>query len=225
MTAIQVFQISKSYRHFPVLNEVSCSVRPGECLALFGPNGAGKTTLLKILATLQHPSSGRFEVMGLDGGRERQRVRERLLLLAHGSFLYPDLKAVENLRFALGLRGLSPSPREIRIALDRVGIGPFSEYKVRYFSEGMKRRLSMAKAILIRPPVLLLDEPYSSLDEPGMAMVNTFLRESLREGAAVLMTSHNRAKTAEVATHAGVIHQGMLREKTVKDLVEADAIY
>jgi len=225
MSGIQGIQLSKFYRHYQVLKEVSFEVAPGECYALFGPNGAGKTTLLKILATLQKPSSGRFEMMGHDGIRDRNRVREILLMIAHGSYLYSELNAVENLRFALALRGLTPAAREIKLTLDRVGIGAFADFKIRSFSEGMKKRLSIAKAMLIRPKAILMDEPYSSLDERGMKIMNQFIRESTGQGAAVLMTSHNRVQSAEVAGKAGVLLQGVLREIAVKDLVAAHELF
>ncbi|HTN43259.1 MAG TPA: heme ABC exporter ATP-binding protein CcmA [Nitrospiria bacterium] len=225
MSAIRGLQLSQSYRHYQVLKDVSFEVASGECYALFGPNGAGKTTLLKVLATLQKPSSGRFELLGFDGIRDRNKVRAILLMIAHGSYLYNELDAVENIRFAVGLRGLSPTAREIKVALDRVGIGAFADFKIRYFSEGMKKRLSIAKAMLIRPKVLLMDEPYSSLDERGITMMNHFIRENLEQGAAVLMTSHNRVHSAEVAGKAGVLHQGVLREIAVKDLVAAHELF
>lgn len=225
MSGIRGIQLSQSYRHYQVLKEVSFEVAPGECYALFGPNGAGKTTLLKILATLQKPSSGRFEMMGYDGMRDRNQVRSILLMIAHGSYLYSELDAVENLRFALALRGLSSAAQAIKLALDRVGIGAFADFKIRYFSEGMKKRLSIAKAMLIRPKVILMDEPYSSLDERGMKIMNQFIRESTEVGAAVLMTSHNRIQSAEVAGKAGVLLQGVLRGIAVKDLVAAHELF
>jgi heme ABC exporter ATP-binding subunit CcmA len=225
MSGIRGIQLSQSYRHYQVLKDVTFEVAPGECYALFGPNGAGKTTLLKVLSTLQKPSSGRFEMMGYDGIRDRNQVREILLMIAHGSYLYNELDAVENVRFALALRGRSPADREIKLALDRVGIGAFADFKIRSFSEGMKKRLSIAKAMLIRPKVLLMDEPYSSLDERGMKIMNHFIRESTEQGAAVLMTSHNRVQSAEVAGKAGVLLQGVLREIAVKDLVAAHELF
>ncbi len=164
-------------------------------------------------------------MMGYDGINDRNRVRGILLMIAHGSYLYNELDAVENLRFALALRGLSPAAREIKLALDRVGIGAFSDFKIRSFSEGMKKRLSIAKAMLIRPKVLLMDEPYSSLDERGMKIMNQFIRESTGQGSAVLMTSHNRVQSAEVAGKAGVLLQGTLREIAVKDLVAAHELF
>ncbi len=225
MAAIRGIQLSKSYHHYQVLKEISLEVASGDCYVLIGPNGAGKTTLLRILATLQRPSSGRFEIMGHDGIKEKDKIREALLLVAHGSYLYDELNAEENIRFALGLRGIHPIDREIKIALDRVGIGAFKDLKTRYFSMGMKRRLSIAKAILIRPKVLLLDEPYSSLDEGGMTMVNSYIREITQQGAAVLLTTHNRVKSAEVADRAGVLRRGELKEIGMKDLTAADEFF
>lgn len=225
MAAIRGVELSKSYHHYQVLNSVSFEIGEGACYALFGANGAGKTTLLRILATLIRPSSGRFEMMGHDGVREKEKVRECFFLISHGSHLYDDLTVMENIQFAVGLRGLSPAEREIKAALDRVGIGAFFRLKSRFLSAGMKKRLSIAKAILIRPKALLLDEAYASLDEKGVGMMNDLIREFNKGGAAVLITSHDRAKTAEVAHRAGVLRRGALREMAVKDLLAADALF
>ncbi len=218
MIAVRGLQVSKSYGHFQVLRDLSFEIATGECYALFGPNGSGKTTLLRILATLHRPSTGRFEIMGHDGVTEREAVRSNLLLLAHGSYLYDELNAVENLRFAMAMRGASPTDRQIKLALDHAGIGAFADMKIRQFSAGMKKRLALAKAVLVRPQVLLLDEPYTSLDEAGMGMMNRFIRDIVKEGAAVLMTTHDRAKSAEVAHRAGVLSKDVLRPLTLDDL-------
>ncbi len=225
MTAIQCISISKAYRHYEVLKDISLEIKPGECYALFGPNGAGKTTLLRILATVHRPTAGQFLVAGFDGVRDKIRVREVVLLIAHGSYLYDDLNAVENIRFAIGLRGKNPTDLEIKLALDRVGIGAFSELKTRYFSAGMKKRLSIAKSLLIGPGVLLMDEPYASLDEKGQQMVNDYLRELTESGGTVFMTTHDRARTSEIAHRAGVLTQGSLREIPVQQLKESNDIF
>ncbi len=225
MLAIRGIQLSKSYHYYQVLREVSLEVAEGQCYALFGPNGAGKTTLLRILATVLRPSSGRFEVMGHDGVQEKFKVRELLLLVGHGSYLYDELNALENIRFTVALRGVSPTEREIKMALDRVGIGAFSDLRTRYFSMGMKRRLSIAKAILIRPKVLVLDEPYASLDEEGMKMMNHYIREITQQGTAVMMTTHNRLKSAEITHRAGILLRGELKEIAVKDLAVKDELF
>jgi len=224
MSAIRAVELAKTYGHYRVFEQVSFTLASGECLALFGPNGAGKTTLLRILATLSRPTSGQFEIDGRDGLREKDAVRAALLLLAHGSYLYDELNAIENLRFSLALRGLNPGDRDIKTALDRVGIGAFADLKTRYYSAGMKKRLTIAKSILVRPKVLLMDEPYTSLDESGMALVNEYLRALTKEGAAVLMTTHDRARSAEVLHRAGVLDKGRLREVPV-DRLAHDALF
>ncbi|MBI3804819.1 MAG: heme ABC exporter ATP-binding protein CcmA [Nitrospirae bacterium] len=225
MAAIRGIELSKSFQHYQVLNRISLEVKEGECYALFGPNGAGKTTLLRILATLHRPTSGRFEINGFDGSRERIKVRESLFLISHGSYLYDDLTVLENIRFAIGLRGGNPTEREMKLALDRVGIGAFAALKSRYLSAGMKKRLSIAKAMLVRPKVLLLDEAYASLDERGVDMVNGFIREVAQGGMTVLLTAHDRAKTAEVAHRAGVLNRGGLNELAVKELLAEHALF
>jgi heme exporter protein A len=224
MNAIRAVELAKGYGHYRVFEHVSFTLAAGECLALFGPNGAGKTTLLRVLATLSRPSSGQFEIDGHDGLRHRDAVRNSLLLLAHGSHLYDELDAMENLRFALALRGLDPTGRDVKAALDRVGIGAFADLKTRYYSAGMKKRLTIAKSILVRPKVLLMDEPYTSLDESGMGLVNEYLRTLTKEGAAVLMTTHDRARSAEVAHRAGVLDKGRWCELPV-DRLNRDALF
>ncbi len=219
--AIRTIKLSKAFHHYEVLREISFEVAPGEGFALFGPNGAGKTTTLKILATLARPSSGRFEILGFDGLRDTARVRAAIFLIAHGSYHYDDLTAVENLRFAAGLRGRRPADREIRLALDRVGLGAFASLRVRHYSMGMTRRLALAKAILVRPQVLLLDEPYDALDDDGVAMTNDYLREALKAGSAAVFTTHNRARAAEVVDRIGVLRQGALHEVPAREWTAA----
>jgi heme ABC exporter ATP-binding subunit CcmA len=223
--AIECTAIQKAYRHYQVLRGVSFEVNAGECFALFGLNGAGKTTLLRILATIHRPSAGEFRIAGHDGIREKLQVRESLYLIGHGSYLYDELNAVENIRFGVGLRGKYPTDREIKIALDRVGIGAFAELRTRYFSAGMKKRLSIAKALLIQPRILLMDEPYASLDERGQQIINAYLREMTASGGTVFMTSHDRARSSEVAHRAGVLVQGELREIPVGELKESHDLF
>src|SRR4030067_1431821 len=225
MKAIQCISISKAYRHYEVLKEISLEINSNECYAMFGPNGAGKTTLLRILATIHRPTAGQFIITGYDGVREKIKVRESSFLIAPAPYLYDDLNAIENIRFAIGLRGKNPPDREIKLALDRVGIGAFSELKTRYFSAGMKKRLSIAKSILIRPKVLLMDEPYASLDEKGQQMVNHYLRELTESGGTVFMTTHDRAITPEGTQRVGILTQGSLREIPAQQLKESHDIF
>lgn len=211
MTAIQTTQLSKSYGYYRIFEDLSFTIHSGECFALFGPNGAGKTTLLRVLATLHRPSSGRFEILGHDGVTEKEFIRQHMMLVAHGSHLYDDLDAVENLQFAMAMRGQRPTRREIKCALDLVGIGAFSELKVRFFSAGMKKRLALAKVSVAQPSVLFLDEPYNALDDAGIEIANSLIRALCQNGGAALMTTHDRTKAAHVAHRAGILSQGTLR--------------
>jgi len=157
MSAIQVTGLSKAYGFYRIFEGVSFAINQGACFALFGPNGAGKTTLLRILATLQAPSGGQFTIFGQDGVAQKDSVRATLLFIAHGSHLYEELSATENLQFALALRGQSPEPSQLKRALDQTGIGAYGNLKIRQFSAGMKKRLVLTKAILAQPNLLLLE--------------------------------------------------------------------
>lgn len=215
---IAVEHLSKEYQHAAVLRDVTLSVNAGECYALFGANGAGKTTLLRILATLQRPSGGRFFLGGVDGVAQRDAARQLFSMIAHGSHHYDELTALENLYFSIRLHGAKPDEDACRTVLERVGLGDFAVSRVRVFSSGMKKRLAFARAMLLRPAILFLDEPYAALDESGMALINTFLAEHSDAGGTVFMTSHNRFMTAQVAHRIGIMEGGRVNEMGVAEM-------
>lgn len=224
MSAIAIERLEKKFGYSSVLRGVSLGVEPGQCFVLFGANGAGKTTLLRILATIQRPSSGQFFIDGCNGIDERDEARRKLFLITHGSHLYDELSGIENLHFALGLRGLHWNHAMGLNMLERVGLGPFATMKTRNYSSGMKKRLAFAKAMLIRPPVLLLDEPYAALDENAMEMINSFVGELTGEGRTVLMVSHNRHRSVQVAHRAGVLRHGGIEEISLQQLAGPDEL-
>lgn len=224
MIAIQVTSLSKSYGFYRIFEDVSFNIHPGECFVLLGPNGAGKTTLLRILATLQSPSSGQFIIFGQDGVAQKDAVREMIMLIAHGSHLYDELNATENLQFALGLRGQSPASAQIKRVLDRTGIGAFADLKIRQFSAGMKKRLDLAKVMLAQPRLLLLDEPYNALDYSGVAITNQLIQETLDRSGTVFMTTHDREKATQIATRGGILQAGHLQLISARQLT-TDAIF
>ena len=218
MIAIQATNLSKAYGFYRIFEDLSFEIRAGECFALFGPNGAGKTTLLRILATLQQPSHGQFSVFGQDGVTEKDLVRQSLMVIAHGYHLYDELTGFENLQFALALRGQAFDPKTLKYGLDRVGIGAFGDLKIRQYSAGMKKRLALAKVVIGKPKLLLLDEPYNALDEAGVTMTNLIIQQTLAREGAVLMTTHDRDKAAHVATRGGILQSGHLQHLTREQL-------
>jgi heme exporter protein A len=211
MSAIQVTGLSKAYGFYRIFEEMSLTINAGVCFALFGPNGAGKTTLLRILATLQAPSRGQFTIFGQDGVAEKDAVRANILFIAHGSHLYEELSATENLQFSLALRGQTPQPSHVKRALDQTGIGAYGNLKIRQFSAGMKKRLALAKAILAQPKLLLLDEPYNALDDGGVVITNQLIQDTMERGGTVIMTTHDRTKAAQIATEGAILQAGRLQ--------------
>jgi heme exporter protein A len=211
MSSIQVIGLSKAYGFYRIFEEMSFTITAGACFALFGPNGAGKTTLLRILATLQAPSGGQFTIFGQDGVAEKDSVRAILLFIAHGSHLYEELSATENLQFSLALRGQKPEPSQLKRALDQTGIGAYGNLKIRQFSAGMKKRLALAKAILAQPKILLLDEPYNALDDGGVCITNQLIQDTMKRGGTVIMTTHDRTKAAQIATEGAILQAGHLQ--------------
>ncbi len=224
MIALSCHGIGKSYGHFEVLHDVNLTVAEGECFALFGPNGAGKTTLLKILATLERPSAGHCEMLGMHGLKDKDAIRANLMFLAHGTHLYDELNAKENLAFALALRGQRPTGRDVKLALDRVAIGAFADMKVRYYSAGMKKRLALAKAMLAKPNILLLDEPFTALDTAGTDILREYVRERLSDNGTVLLSTHDQDKTRPIVSRAGILRHGALQEVSVEALKSDDLV-
>jgi heme exporter protein A len=189
--AIHVSGLGKRFGIRWVLRGVSFDVRCGEAVALLGPNGSGKSTVLRILATLLNPNAGTVSVTGLDIIRDASSIRGHVGFLAHTPGLYDDLTARENLRFAADMSGFPYTAAES--CLERVGLAHVADDRVRGFSAGMQRRLALARLILRRPRVLLLDEPYSNLDVDGVDLMNDVLASTIRAGGAALVALHELA--------------------------------
>jgi len=187
---------------------VSFDVRGGEAVGLVGPNGSGKSTVLRILGTLLAPSAGTASINGLDVVRDAGAVRAQVGYLAHTPGLYDDLTARENLRFAADMLGLSHADAED--SLTRVGLTRAAGERVRTFSAGMQRRLALARLTLLRPRVLLLDEPYSNLDSAGVSLVNGIITDVVRSGGAALVVLHELAPAAGVLDRTLTLVEGRI---------------
>jgi heme ABC exporter ATP-binding subunit CcmA len=221
---IRVAGVRKVFGFVPVLDGVSLEVRAGEAVALLGANGAGKTTLLKILATLLRPTRGSATVAGHDVVREAEAVRRVIGVVAHGAWVYDDLTARENLAFWATLGGLQPSGEELNAALAAVDLERVAAARVRTFSAGMKRRLSLARVTLGRPRVLLLDEPFAGLDQRAKKWLEGRLEGFRAQGGTLLMVTHSFGRELAVADRIAVLSGGRVSLDTPRGALSADDV-
>lgn len=220
---IEASKIRKSYGRAAILEEVSLAVRAGECLLLLGPNGAGKTTLLRVLATLLRPSGGALTVNGVDAVRNPAAARAVIGMVGHGSYVYEDLTAIENLRFWAAMNGGDTTRARLDGALGRVGLDGFGDERVRTFSAGMKRRMALARVMLGEPRVLLLDEPFTGLDARGRKWFNELLRTFKTGGGAAVMVTHSFGSGLEVSDRVAILAGGhILVDRPCADLSPDD---
>ncbi len=214
---IKVSQLSKRYGYRLALQGVSLQVRRGEMAALLGPNGAGKSTLLRILAGLAQPSAGRVEVAGCQLPRQAAGARAQLGYLGHQPLLYEDLSADQNLEFFARLYAVPAAAARIDELLELVGLQQRRGERVRGYSRGMLQRLALARALLHRPRVLLLDEPHSALDLQTADALDDVLRAQARAGATILIASHDLDRVGGLAQRAVLLAEG----RTVATLPKA----
>lgn len=205
---IKVRSLTKSFGPRTALAGVALSVGAGESVTLVGPNGAGKTTLLRILATLTRPTSGTVHIAGMDLARSGEEVRRKIGFLSHRTLLYDDLTAEQNLRFYARMYDLDDGPARTRGLLEQVGLTARRNDLVRTFSRGMQQRLAVARAVLHRPQVLLLDEPYTGLDPQAAQVLTDLLANLVGEGCTVLLTTHNLAQGLAVSQRVVVLARG-----------------
>lgn len=226
MTALAVDNVWKYYGDFPALRGISFGAPRGACVALLGRNGAGKTTLLRILAGLSRPTRGSVRVLGLDS--LSPDVRRATGVLGHGIGIYDELSAYENLRLFAALYGLDRPHQAALEWLERTGLERVRDGLVREFSRGMRQRLAVARAFLHRPSLLLLDEPFTALDDRAIALLQGLLRESLASGATIVMSTHQLREALELASHVALIVRGRLvhsGEKTAEMLDDPGFLY
>jgi heme exporter protein A len=199
--AVELTDVAHRLGNRWALRGVTLRVEPGEVVAVVGPNGSGKTTLLRVLATTLVPHRGSARVLGLDLAGDANAIRELVGMLGQATGLYDDLTAAENLAFALRMCGSTPTAATISTALETVGMAPHANERVRTMSSGMRRRVALARVLLRRPRLLLLDEPYNTLDPTGVAVVDSLIEETARSGGAVLLVSHDLGRSATGRYH------------------------
>lgn len=209
---LRAHELVKRFGVRRAVDHVSLELAEGDCFALFGPNGAGKTTLLRMLGGLLKPTAGQVDVAGqrmASTGESRRLVG----LISHNTLLYAALTARENVRFAAECHGIRDADSAAMHALERLRVLDRADTPVRLLSRGLQQRVSIARALVHGPRIVLLDEPYTGLDEIGARAVTDALRELQRDGAALVLVTHHlgeglaMARTAAVMVHGRIVHQ------------------
>jgi heme exporter protein A len=205
---IEVRKLVKTFGHKAVLRGLEFQVEPGEFVALVGPNGAGKTTFLRILASLSKPSMGEVWVAGYRLPAQAAAVRRQLGVVSHQPLLYGDLTAEENLLFYGRMYGVLDLKQRVEAVLEIIGLRARRRDLVRQFSRGMQQRLAIGRGILHDPTILLFDEPHTGLDQEAAVMLDELLLEVGSRGRTVVMTSHDLARAAKLASRIDILSKG-----------------
>jgi heme ABC exporter ATP-binding subunit CcmA len=221
---VQVTDVRKLFGAQTVLDHVSLEVRGGEAVALLGGNGAGKTTLLKIVATILRPTAGAVRVAGHDAVRDPEAVRRAVAFAGHGAWVYDDLTARENLRFWTTLNEWSIGDDELTAALAAVELDRVAAARVRTFSAGMKRRLSLARVALAGARVLLLDEPFAGLDQRAKKWLEGALEVFKGRGGALVMVTHSLGRELGVADRIAILAGGRIALDTPRAALDPDDV-
>lgn len=224
--AIRLDQLWKYYGDYAALRDFTLTVAEGSCCALLGRNGAGKTTLLRMVAGLSPFQRGTVRVFG--ELPRSQSARRQIGFLGHGIGVYEDLSALENLKFFARIAAVPNPSAAVSTWLDRVGLSRVSNMPCRQFSRGMRQRLALARAFLHSPNLLLLDEPFTSLDDRAIAMLIGFLLEARERGATIVVSTHQIREALAVASHVALIENGRLRysgERTDEMLNDPTLLY
>jgi heme exporter protein A len=207
---IEIRGLVKAYGLMPVLRKLDLNIERGEFVALLGPNGSGKSTLLRLLCGLSKPTAGTIRVGGWELPREAAAVRSQIGLVSHKALLYENLTARENLRFFARLYNLPQPDARITDLLNRVGLLRRADDLVRTYSRGMQQRLSIARALIHDPDVLLFDEPYTGLDQDASAVLDGLVTEAHQAGHTLIMTSHDLDRAARLATRVIILSHGVI---------------
>ena len=214
---IKIDGLVKYYGQLPVLRGVNLHVRAGEFVTLVGANGAGKTTLLRIVASLLQPTEGHVTIGGWSLPAYADRVRQHIGLVSHHALLYGDLTAAENLAFYARLYGLDQREERVARALRTVGLAARQRDPVRTFSRGMTQRLTIARATLHEPDVLLFDEPYTGLDQEASRLLDELLRREAARGRTILMITHDLAHGLNLGDRIAILSRGKIAAEVERE--------
>ena len=224
--AIELDHVWKYYGDYPALRDCTLTIGEGSCCALLGRNGAGKTTLLRILAGLSPYQRGTVTLFGEKPRSEN--ARRQAGFLGHGIGVYEDLSATENLKFFASITTSADATRLTEEWLTRVGLSRVATMPVRQFSRGMRQRLALARTFIHSPKILLLDEPFTSLDDRAIAMLSELLNEARQRGSTIVLSTHQLREALAIASHVALVENGRLRytgERTQEMLDDPALLY
>jgi len=206
---VELADVSRNFGRRRAVSHVSLAIDEGDILGLLGPNGAGKSTLIGMLATLVQPTSGTVSYGGRSAGEAGPAIRGRVGLLAHELHLYPELTAAQNLAFFAELYGLDGKTAVIP-ALERAGLTDRADDSVSSFSRGMRQRLALERALLHTPRLVLLDEPFTGLDDSSVTTVSNRLKQLAADGAIIVLATHDLDLADGLVTRVAVMRGGRL---------------
>jgi len=217
--AVEVSELIKSFGEVRAIDGLSFSVVEGEIFGLLGPNGAGKTTTLRIIATLLKPSGGEVRVFGKDVVRDRAEVRRLISYLPEEAGAYKYLRGYEYLKFMAKIYGAGNEAVEEGVKLS--GLGEALNRYVSTYSRGMKRRLQVARALMVKPRLAILDEPTSGLDVAHAVYLRKAIRDYVRRyGITVILSSHNMLEVEDLCDRVALINRGRIAAQgTPKELM------
>lgn len=224
MAVIEVQKLVKRFGLKTVLKGMEFTAEPGEFIGFLGSNGAGKTTFLRILSSLSRPTMGLVKVAGYRLPQQSAQVRANLGVLSHQTLLYYGLTGEENLQFFGRMYNLPDLDERIKEVLDLVDLYRRRGDLVRTYSRGMAQRLAIARAVLHDPQILLLDEPYTGLDQDASTMLDNVLRQIAGQGRTVVMTSHDLVRTAELCSRFDVLSRGRIIASAQRDEIPQDGL-
>lgn len=221
---IKVKKLVKRFGLKTILKGMDFEAEQGEFVGLLGPNGAGKTTFLRILSSLSRPTFGEVRIAGFRLPQQAAAVRRSLGVLSHLPLLYGDLTAEENLIFFGRMYAVEDLDTRIGEVLKLVDLTNRRRDLVRTYSRGMQQRLAIARSVIHDPEILLLDEPYTGLDQDACAMLDEVLREIAAQGRTVVMTSHDLVRSADLASRFDVLSRGKIISSAKREDIPRDGL-
>ncbi len=222
--AIEVKGLTKSFSNYMALRGINLEVNHGESLVILGPNGAGKTTLIKVLATIMKPTSGEVTINGLHHEKHSEEIRRGIGVVTHETFFYNNLTAHENLEFYSRMYGV-PNPQErIQEVVSLVGMTPRLYDRISTLSRGMQQRLSIARALLHQPPIMLLDEPETGLDQQALAMLWKVVKGEGTDNRTVILTTHNLERGLNLGDRVVILSRGTIAYQQSEKSLDLDGL-